>query len=200
MLAIVVFAALFGLACGASAAERLTEFVRQQDGVKEVRSDYVPGKPIISLALDYDALARYGLTVGDVSSAVKVAFNGQVVDTFDTIEDTIIYRMQLDGVDVRDPASLYSLAVTNSRGENILLRSLVEFRQRSGEGTVRHFLGDRATTVYAKIDRTTISMLELNRRVSVTPGRAVSMTTMEGPRPSTCTSVLMKSASPPPVT
>ncbi|MEH6587358.1 MAG: efflux RND transporter permease subunit [Halioglobus sp.] len=147
------------------AADRLMEFVRQQDGVKEVWSDYVPGKPVISLKLDYDALARYELTVGEVSSAVKVAFNGKVVDTFDTIEDTIIYRMQLDGVDVRDPASLYSLAVTNKRGENILLRSLVEFEQRSGEGTVRHYLGDRGTTVFAKVDRTKISMLEINHRV-----------------------------------
>jgi multidrug efflux pump subunit AcrB len=148
-----------------AAADRLMEFVRQQEGVKEVWSDYVPGKPIISLKLDYDALARYELSVGEVSSAVKVAFNGKVVDTFDTIEDTIVYRMQLDGVDVRDPASLYSLAVTNKRGESILLRSLVEFEQRSGEGTVRHYLGDRATTVFAKVDRATISMLEINHRV-----------------------------------
>ena len=148
-----------------AAADRLVEFVQGIPGVTEVWSDYVPGKPIISLKLDYDALARYGLTVGEVSSAVKVAFNGKVVDSFETIEDTIIYRMQLDGVDVRDPASLYSLAVTNARGDNILLRSLVEFEQRSGEGTVRHHLGDRATTVFAKIDRETISMLEINRQV-----------------------------------
>jgi multidrug efflux pump subunit AcrB len=148
------------------AASRLMEFVRQQEGVKEVWSDYVPGKPIISLKLDYDALARYNLTVGDVSSAVKVAFNGKVVDSFETIEDSIIYRMQLDGVDLRDPASLYSLAVTNPQGNNILLRSLVDFEQRSGEGTVRHYLGDRATTVYAKVDREVLSMLEINRRVT----------------------------------
>ena len=84
------------------AAERLMEYVRNVEGVNEVWSDYVPGKPIISLHLDYDALARYGVTVGEVSSAVKVAFNGKVVDTFDTIEETIIYRIELDGVDVRD--------------------------------------------------------------------------------------------------
>ena len=149
-----------------AAADRLVEFVQGIDGVTEVWSDYVPGKPIISLRLDYDALARYDLTVGDVSSAVKVAFNGKVVDTFDTIDDTIIYRLQLDGVDVRDPASLYSLAVTNARGDNILLRSLVEFEQRSGEGTVRHYQGDRATTVFAKINRQTVSMLALNRQVA----------------------------------
>jgi multidrug efflux pump subunit AcrB len=118
------------------------------------------------LKLDYNALARYELTVGEVSSAVKIAFNGKVVDTFETIEDTIIYRMQLDGVDVRDPASLYSLAVTNSRGDNILLRSLVEFEQRAGEGTIRHHLGDRATTVFADIDRSIISMQALNSMVA----------------------------------
>jgi multidrug efflux pump subunit AcrB len=149
-----------------AAADMLMDYVQRIEGVTEVWSDYVPGKPIISLKLDYNALARYGLSVGDVSSAVKVAFNGKIVDTFETVEDTIIYRLELDGVDVRDPASLYSLAVTNHRGESILLRSLVEFEQRPGEGTVRHFLGDRATTVFAKIDRSTISMLEINRLVA----------------------------------
>ena len=148
-----------------AAADILMEYVRSVEGVTEVWSDYVPGKPIISLKLDYNALARYGLTVGAVSSAVKVAFNGKVVDTFETIEDTIVYRMKLDGVDVRDPASLYSLAVTNDKGDNIMLRSLVEFEQRPGEGTVRHYLGDRATTVAAKVDREKISMLEINRLV-----------------------------------
>jgi multidrug efflux pump subunit AcrB len=145
------------------AADLLMEYVHSLHGVREVWSDYVPGKPIISLKIDHNALARHGLTVGEVSSAVKVAFNGKVVDTFDTVEEVITYRMLLDGVDVRDPASLYSLAVTNKHGENILLRSLVDFEQRSGEGTVRHFMGDRATTVFADIDREKISMLELNR-------------------------------------
>jgi multidrug efflux pump subunit AcrB len=146
-----------------AAADMLVEYVRGLEGVREVWTDYVPGKPVISLKIDHNALARYGLTVGEVSSAVKVAFNGKVVDKFDTIDDTIIYRMKLDGVDVRDPASLYSLAVTNKRGDNILLRSLVEFEQRPGEGTVRHYMGDRATTVFADINRETISMLEINR-------------------------------------
>jgi len=147
-------------------ADSLMAYVNSLEGVKQVWSDYVPGKPIISLKIDYNELTHYGLTVGEVSSAVKVAFNGKVVDTFETIDDNITYRLKLDGVDVRDPASLYSLAVTNKKGENILLRSIVEFEQRSGEGTVRHYLGDRATTVFATVDREVLSMLELNRLVS----------------------------------
>jgi multidrug efflux pump subunit AcrB len=147
------------------AADRLMGYVRTVAGVRDVWSDYVAGKPIISLKIDHNELARYGLTVGEVSSAVKLAFNGEVVDTFETIDDTIFYRMELDGVDVRDPASLYSLAVTNKQGNSILLRSLVELEQRPGEGTIRHHLGDRATTVFATIDRKVITMLELNRLV-----------------------------------
>lgn len=147
------------------AAENLMEYVRGLDGVTEVWSDYVPGKPVISLDIDYNALTRYGLTVGEVSSAVKLAFNGKVIDTFETVDDTIYYRLKLDGVDVGDPASLHSLAITNSAGDTILLRSLVEFEQFPGEGTIRHFLGDRATTVFADIDRKKITMLELNQRV-----------------------------------
>ncbi|MEH6584766.1 MAG: efflux RND transporter permease subunit, partial [Halioglobus sp.] len=148
-------------------ADMLQEYVRGLTGVTEVWSDYVPGKPIISLKIDHNELTHYGLTVGEVSSAVKVAFNGMVVGTFDTVEDTIIYRIKLDGVDVRDPASLYSLAVTNKKGDAILLRSLVEFEQRPGEGTIRHYLGDQATTVYATVDREVLSMLEINRLVGV---------------------------------
>ena len=147
-------------------ADMLMAYVGGLEGVTEVWSDYVPGKPVISLKIDHDAVARYNLTVGDVSSAVKVAFNGVVVDVFETIDENITYRMNLDGINLRDPASLYSLAVTNPQGNEILLRSLVEFEQRPGEGTIRHFLGERATTVYATINRDAISMLEINRLVS----------------------------------
>jgi multidrug efflux pump subunit AcrB len=148
-----------------AAADKLMAYAGTLVGVEDVWSDYVAGKPIISLRIDHNELAHYGLTVGELSSAVKVAFNGEVVDTFETIDDTIIYRMELDGVDVRDPASLYSLAVTNKQGDNILLRSLVELEQRPGEGTIRHHLGDRATTVFATIDREAITMPELNHLV-----------------------------------
>lgn len=148
------------------ATELLTNYVRSLEGVTEVWSDYTPGKPIIRLKLDYNQLARYGLTVKDISSAIKLAFNGQIVDSFETVDDTILYRMQLDGVDLRDPASLYSLSVTNHAGKNILLRNLVEFEQGPGEGNIHHFLGDRATTVYADIDRSVISVEQINKKVS----------------------------------
>ena len=61
-------------------ADMMVEYVQNLDpGVKDVWTNYAAGKPVISLKLDYDALARYDLSVGDISSAVKVAFNGKVI-------------------------------------------------------------------------------------------------------------------------
>ncbi len=147
-------------------ADMIVEYVNSlHPGIKDVWTNYAAGKPVISLKLDYDALARFNLTVGDVSAAVKVAFNGKIIDTFETIDETITYRLHLDGVDISDPAALLSIVVNNHQGKPILLRSLVEFEQRPGEATVSHYLGDRATTVYADTDRTRFSTEALNAAV-----------------------------------
>jgi multidrug efflux pump subunit AcrB len=148
------------------AADELAAYARTLPGVVDVWTNYTPGKPVISLKIEYEALARYGLTVEDISSAVQVAFNGQIVDTFHTIDENIYFRLYLDGIDPGNPAALESLALTNSKGESILLRSVVDFEQKPGEGTIFHHLGDRATTVAATIDRNVTSTFELNGRFS----------------------------------
>ncbi len=147
-------------------ADLIADYVKTIEGVTDSWSSYVAGKPVISLRPDYEALSRYGLTVGDISTAVKIAYSGQIIDQFETIDENIGYRLMLDGLDMADPASLYSLTVTSASGKLISLRSLVEFEQQPGEGTIRHFLGDRATTIYADIDRTIIGLSELNASVA----------------------------------
>ncbi|MFT7286276.1 MAG: multidrug efflux pump subunit AcrB [Halieaceae bacterium] len=149
-----------------AAAEELTAYARTLPGVEDLWTNYTPGKPIISLKIDYESLKRYKLTVNDVSSAVKVAFNGQIVDTFHTIDENIGFRIYLDGIDPADPAALRSLVITNRHGEDILLRSVVDFEQRPGEGTIFHYLGDRAITVAATIDRDKTTTYVLNARVA----------------------------------
>ncbi|MGB5326495.1 MAG: efflux RND transporter permease subunit, partial [Pseudomonadales bacterium] len=147
-------------------ADMIHEFVATIPGVTDHWTSYVGGKPVVSLELDYVALASHDLSVSDVSDAVQIAFNGKIVDQYETIEENINYRMLLDGIEVTDPASLYSLTVSNSRGDVIPLRQLVEFRQQPGEGTISHFLGDRATTVFADIDRSVIGLKEINQKVA----------------------------------
>lgn len=147
-------------------ADRVLDFVSSLEGVTESWSDYVAGKPVVSLEIDYVALSRFGLVVSDVSDAIAVAFNGQIIDTFDGLEETINYRLMLDSGDEEGmAAALDSLTVTNPAGETILLKSVVDFRQRPGEGTIFHYRGDRATTVYANINREVINLVELNQRV-----------------------------------
>jgi multidrug efflux pump subunit AcrB len=149
-----------------AAADELTAYVRALPGVDDLWTNYTPGKPVISLKIDYESLKRFDLTVSDISSAVKIAFNGQLVDTFHTIEENIGFRMYLDGIDPADPASLRSLVITNRQGEDILLRSLVDFEQRPGEGTIFHHQGDRAITVAATINRNTTTTFALNAQVA----------------------------------
>lgn len=148
-------------------ADKILSYVESIEGVTESWSDYVTGKPVVSLEIDYVALSRFGLSVADISEAISIAYNGTIIDTYDGLDEKIHYRLMLDAASYSDiSGKLASLTVTNAAGETILLRSLVEFRQKPGEGTIYHYRGDRATTVYAEIDRQRISLVELNRQVS----------------------------------
>jgi multidrug efflux pump subunit AcrB len=54
-------------------------FLATIPGVKDISRDDISGKDQVKIDVDYDRLARLGLTVADVATNVRLAFDGEVV-------------------------------------------------------------------------------------------------------------------------
>jgi cobalt-zinc-cadmium resistance protein CzcA len=59
------------------AAERIAQILRGTRGAADVRGEQIAGLPLLSVDVDRDAIARYGLSVADVQDVVSIAVGGR---------------------------------------------------------------------------------------------------------------------------
>ena len=143
-------------------ARILADYLKSADGVTEAWTSYRPGKDIVRLDLDHEALASRGLTVADVTRAVRVAFDGAVIDELRTVEEKIEYRLQFRPREQGKMDTLRHLVIVNRDGKTVPLRAVADFEIRPGEAAIKHYFGERTTTVYADIDPKRTSTAAIN--------------------------------------
>lgn len=147
-------------------ARLLTDFLEGHDGVTEVWTSYAPGKDVVRLDLDHEALASRGLSVADVTRAVRIAFDGVVIDELRTVGEKIDYRLQFRPLEQGKMETLRHLVVVNRDGRRVALRAVAGFEVRPGEAAIKHYFGERTTTVYADVDRRRTSTAEINAELA----------------------------------
>ncbi len=123
-------------------AAQVEKAMQGVDGVVDLAIEQQTDVPLLTIKLDREKIARYGLLVHDVTQAIKSAFGGQVVSqvlegqaVFDllvryepgTLEDLSTVRHTLVATPSGAQVPLHALAeVKKSRGPNTLSRENVE--------------------------------------------------------------------------
>jgi multidrug efflux pump subunit AcrB len=143
-------------------ATQLENFLKTYPGVTEVWTSYKPGKDLVELELDHQALADRGLTVAAVTQMVRVAFDGLLVDELQQVGERIRYRLQFRAQDRGRMETLENLVLINDAGQPVYLRSVAYIEIRPGEAAIRHYLGQRTLTLYGDIDRSQTSVQQVN--------------------------------------
>lgn len=127
-------------------------FLTKIDGVKDLTRDDDPGKDQVEIKIDYDKLARLGLTVADVAQNVRVAYDGEVVTSVRYGEDDVDFRVILQEKARKNVKYLKNLTVPNNRGRLIKLSEVAKFVTEPGPNDVHHFDRERTTTIFGDVD------------------------------------------------
>ncbi len=134
---------------------RLGEQVRQVmsrvDGIADLRVEQLTGLPQLRVGIDRQAVARVGLTPGDVIRAVRVGLVGEEGSEvwlgqrrFD-----LIVRLQDDRRG--DVGALRALLVDGHDGSRIPLGQLANIEEAFGPGAIRREAGSRRIAVEASV-------------------------------------------------
>ncbi|MBN2527861.1 MAG: efflux RND transporter permease subunit [Deltaproteobacteria bacterium] len=143
-------------------ADELQQWLQSNENVVDAWTSYKPGKEIVKLSLNHEALANKGLTVADITRVVRVAFDGVIINQLQTVEESIDFRLQFQQSDQGKLQTLNELMIQGKEGQFIPLRSLAAFEEHPGEAAIKHYLGDRTVTVYASIDKGKTSTAQIN--------------------------------------
>jgi Cu(I)/Ag(I) efflux system membrane protein CusA/SilA len=132
----------------------IERLLKEVPGVKPdtVVADRVVGKPYLEIAIDRDAIARYGVNVRDVQDVIEIAVGGKTITR--TVEGRERYPVRVRYQrELRDSIeSLGRILVPASDGSRIPLTQLAEVSYTRGPMVIKS--EDTFLTSYVLFDRT----------------------------------------------
>ncbi len=140
-------------------------FLGTISGVKDISRDDISGKDQVKIDIDYDRLARLGLTVADVAVNVRLAYDGEVVTSVRYGDEDVAFRVIVEEESRQRLSFLDEILIPNRQGRLIPLKEIASLEPGPGKSDFRHYDGDRSVTIEADVDQETITPLEVNNAV-----------------------------------
>ncbi|MDX9801945.1 MAG: efflux RND transporter permease subunit [Spirochaetia bacterium] len=142
-------------------SDEIETFMNSYPGVLDLETDQKPGKEELKVDFNYSELAKLELDVASVAKAVKTAYDGTVATSFQTENEKIDFRVQIDENYRRDVKFLQGLLIPNAKGRLIRLDQIAAISSGSSPSIINHYNGDRVITITSRVDRnlTTANMV-----------------------------------------
>ncbi len=131
----------------------LVAFLNTLDGVKDVDRDDKTGKDEVSINMNHERLARYGLTVADIAQNVRIAYDGQVVTSTRYGDEDVDFRVIIQKAYRQQLDYLRQLRIPNRQGEMIALDEVASLDVGPGISVLKHYEGERAIRIEGDVDQ-----------------------------------------------
>ncbi|WP_034043572.1 efflux RND transporter permease subunit [Wocania ichthyoenteri] len=118
---------------------QLESLLKQAEGVKEqaVFADRIVGKPYLLIDIDREKIARYGVSIEDVQSVLKVAIGGmaitQTVEGRERYAVRVRYPRELRG----NPEDIKGIYIPVEKGSPVPLSELATIRYEQGPQVIK---------------------------------------------------------------
>ncbi|MCW9025090.1 MAG: efflux RND transporter permease subunit [Gammaproteobacteria bacterium] len=133
-------------------ASDIKNYLMTLPGVIDVETDNKPGKDQLIVNIDYKKLAEVGLMVKDVADALRVTYDGMLVSSTTSVDETIEYRVIVDPKYRNSEAMLFRIPVKNNRGQVMNLSDVLHLTHGQGPLEFQHVDGVRTETISADLN------------------------------------------------
>jgi cobalt-zinc-cadmium resistance protein CzcA len=135
----------------AELAEQVKQVMSSVKGVTDLRAEKLTGLPQLKINIDRQAVARAGLTPGDVIRAVRIGLAGEDVSEVWLGQRRFDLVVKLRAEKRGDRAAIQSLLVDRHDGSPIPLGQLAQVEETFGPGSIRREAGSRRIAVEATV-------------------------------------------------
>jgi len=118
-------------------------FLESINGVNGIARDDKGGKSQVEIKINYDKLARLGLTVEDVAQNIRIAYDGEAVTSVRYGDEDVDFRVMIQEKVRKRLSYLQELLIPNDRGRLIPLKEVAWLKAGPGKPDFRHFDGER---------------------------------------------------------
>jgi heavy metal efflux system protein len=131
--------------------ERARRIVGETDGITDLRVEKLTGLPQLRLIVDRTAVARAGLTPGDVLRAVRIGLVGEAASEMWLGQRRFDVVVRLQDDHRGDVNAIRTLLVDGHDGTRIPLGQLATIAETFGPGSIRREAGSRRIAVEATV-------------------------------------------------
>jgi Cu/Ag efflux pump CusA len=128
-------------------ADQVTAAIKTVPGAKDVQAQAPPLTPVVRADLDFDKLARYGLSAAEALDAIEAAYEGapaaQIYDNARTIEIAVTTPVQTR----QDPEAVGDLLLRSATGAAVPLKKVAKVYLAEGRTSISHEGGLRRRVV-----------------------------------------------------
>lgn len=139
----------------------IVTYIKEVEGVKDIRTDQAKGKDEIQVDFNYAKLAQYGMNVSTVARTVRSAYDGIVATSVQTPKARLDFRVMMNDEYKRDKAFLSSLLIPNNQSALIQLKEIASFKNSPGKAVINHYNGEPVYTISAGVDGKTLTSAQL---------------------------------------
>jgi cobalt-zinc-cadmium resistance protein CzcA len=132
--------------------ERAHTIMSQVKGVTDLRVEKLTGMPQLRIAINRTAIARVGLTPGDVISAVRVGLAGEDMSEVWIGQRRYDLVLRLQDQSRNDANAIRRLLIDGHDGTRIPLSQLADIEETFGPGAIRREAGTRRIAIEAGVD------------------------------------------------
>ncbi|MCY4402734.1 MAG: efflux RND transporter permease subunit [Candidatus Poribacteria bacterium] len=144
-------------------ADRLKATLSEIDGVEDIRDDFRIGKSELRIYLKSEKAAIFGMSTFQVAQTVRTAIEGAKATTYREADDAIDVIVKYNEDRLQTIQELNDLLITTPIGSIIPLKDVAIIVEEKGYADIRRFEGERAISVYASVDRTKTSPIQVNQ-------------------------------------
>jgi cobalt-zinc-cadmium resistance protein CzcA len=132
-------------------ADQIKSVVERVRGAEDVSVRVSAGAMQLELGLDRDAMARYGLNVADLRSAVQAGIGGAIATEVIDGRRRFPVVVRLSEPYRGSPDAVGQLLITTPTGARITLQQVARVEVVEGPETIEHEAGQRFTVVQANV-------------------------------------------------
>lgn len=135
----------------ARAADALRDSLKTIAGTSDVRLSSQPGTPEMHVVIDREQMASFGLSIADVGSAMRIAYDGDDSNKYREHGDEYDIRLLLDERYRRDTADILNLTFRARDGSLVRLGQFARLEQSRGYALLQRRNRNDAVWVKAQV-------------------------------------------------
>ncbi|OLQ75734.1 acriflavin resistance protein [Photobacterium proteolyticum] len=132
------------------AVVQVTDWLNRQSGLNKVTNSEALKDPQLQIMPQYEWLARYNLTVADLATTLRIAFEGETVTSTWLGDQEIEMRVLMDA-QYRNIQRLSTTKVYTANGAQVPLSRLAKVEHIDVPRQIQHYNGERQVIVTSQI-------------------------------------------------